>query len=210
MEFITSLIADHAAHAHWIIFFSFILSGFNIPISEDLLIITGALLASNVIPENALKIFLFIFMGAYISDNMVYWIGRLLGPGLSKWKWFSKAFSKKRLEKAQNFFIKRGILALFIGRLIPFGIRNCLFITAGMSKMPFGKFMLGDGFACMFSNAVLFSFSFFLGKNIQQFFNQFKFIIFIAFILLMLIFWYSKKRIKKANMKVIEKKLRDK
>jgi membrane protein DedA with SNARE-associated domain len=79
-----------------------------------------------------------------------------------------------------------------------------------MSKMPCGKFMLGDGFACMFSNAVLFSFSFFLGKNIQHFFNQFKFMIFIGFILLVLIFWYSKKRIKKANMEVIEKKLRDK
>ena len=54
MQSIIDFIFQNAAHAHWIIFASFILAGLNIPISEDILIIISATLASKVVPQNTL------------------------------------------------------------------------------------------------------------------------------------------------------------
>ncbi|NGX44798.1 MAG: hypothetical protein K1060chlam3_00973, partial [Candidatus Anoxychlamydiales bacterium] len=36
------------------------------------------------------------FAGAYISDWMVYWIGRLFGLKLWKIKWFKKTVQKRK------------------------------------------------------------------------------------------------------------------
>lgn len=204
MDFLANFIIDHAAMAHWIVFTSLILAGFNLPISEDLMIIISAILAASVVPENTFKLLAFIFMGAYFSDMIVYWIGRLLGRNLWKWKWFANTVSYKRLDQIQNFYKKRGIFTLLIGRFIPFGVRNCLFLTAGIGKMNFGKFLIGDCLACMLSNSTLFFITYYFGRNIQSaayYLKILNIIIFAVFaITLISIFWYSKKRKKKANI----------
>ena len=92
METLFEFIVSHAAHAHWIVFGALMLAGFNVPISEDLMIIVSALLAATVVPENTEKLFLAVFLGCYLSDWVSYWIGRTLGRRLrvkrtpKKWK----------------------------------------------------------------------------------------------------------------------------
>ena len=41
----------------------------------------------------------------------------------------------------ENYYTKYGVVTLLIGRFIPFGVRNCLFVTAGIGKMRFWKFI---------------------------------------------------------------------
>ena len=41
-----------------------------------------------------------------------------------------------------GFYKKYGALTLVIGRFIPFGVRNAIFLTSGISKMPFAKFFI--------------------------------------------------------------------
>ena len=165
MSDIVNFIFQHAQHAHWIIFGSFILAGFNLPISEDLLIILSAIIAANAVPENTIILFAAVFVGAYMSDWMVYWIGRTLGIKLWKIKWFRRTFPKKKLSKVRLFYKKYGFFTLLIGRFIPFGVRNCLFLTAGMSKMSFTKFMFSDGIACFISNLSLFLLAYYCGQS---------------------------------------------
>ncbi len=199
MDSIINFIFSHAPHAHYIIFGSMILAGFNLPISEDFMIIVSAILASTVIPENAPIIFMWLFLGCYISDWIVYWIGRLLGPKLLEMQWFRKTVSKKRLGQIQRFYRKYGFYTLLIGRFIPFGVRNCLFLTAGMSKMKFSKFVISDGIACFASNLTLFMIVFTLGKNYEAIFPHLKTInifIFVAFLVTIITFicYYKKKK----------------
>ena len=61
--------------------------------------------------------------------------------------------------------MRYGFWTLLVGRFIPFGVRNCLFMTAGMARMPFLKFAVSDGIACFISSTVLFSLGYTLGKN---------------------------------------------
>ena len=188
-------IVEHAHLAHFVIFGLFMLAGCHLPISEDVLVILGGVLASTIVPENSWKIYTAIFLGAYISDFFVYGTGRLLGPSLSSHRFFSKLFKKKRIEKLQAHYEEWGMLTLFFGRFIPFGVRNCLFVTAGMGRMPLLKFAFVDGFACMISTSSLFMLSYFCGKSCSLWVKLANISIFALFLVALFIFiWYKSTR----------------
>jgi len=203
MDSLVELIHQHAHHAHWIVFSMLMLAGLNIPISEDLMIITSGLIAATILPENTLILFTAVFLGSYLSDWVAYWIGRTLGRKMWKFKWFKKTIDPQRLIQTQLFYEKYGFFTLLIGRFIPFGVRNCLFLTAGIGKMHFGKFLISDGIACLLSNSVLFFLTYELGKNYQRllkFIKTFNIAIFAIFIVTLIVFvWY--KVTKKQNQK---------
>jgi len=192
-----AFIFAHAYLAHWVIFGLFMLAGLNLPISEDLLIIAGGILASTIVPENTWKIFLAIFAGAYLSDLFVYFMARYWGPTLLSKPWFAKILKPKRVELLEQHYRKWGILTLFFGRFIPFGVRNCLFATAGMSGMPIAKFVLVDGAACLLSNTALFSLSYFCGKSCSPWVKIFNISIFTIFMIALFTFIWYKARTKR-------------
>src|SRR5262249_11036689 len=137
MDTLFPFIQEHAQYAHWVVFGLLMLAGLNFPISEDLVIIISGVLASTVVPENTWKLFAGVFLGAYLSDWVVYWMGRKWGVKLWNIPWFSRILEPKRLVQIGKYYQKYGVLTLLVGRFIPFGVRNCLFATAGMGKMSF-------------------------------------------------------------------------
>ena len=174
------------------------LAGFNIPISEDLMIIFSAVLAATVIPENTYLLFIAVFLGCYLSGWICYWIGRRFGPKLWNAQWFARAFERKRIDHIQEYYHKYGFWTLMVGRFIPFGVRNCLFLTAGLVKMHFGKFLLSDGIACVLSNTILFTLAFTVGKNYHSLISLlkiFNIFLFGAFVFAIIGYiWYKRKK----------------
>jgi len=197
MDSIIQFIFEHAHQAHWIIFGALMLAGLNVPISEDLMIILSAVLAATVIPENTVSLFLAVFLGCYLSDWVCYWIGRKFGPKLWNIRWFAKTVDRKRLDQIHGYYEKYGFWTLLIGRFIPFGVRNCLFLTAGMGRMNFFKFILSDGIACIASNTTLFTLAYYAGKNYEtllQTIKTFNILLFAAFLVSIIgVIWYKKR-----------------
>lgn len=198
MDSLISWITAHASIAHFAFFGLLMLAGFCVPISEDLVIISAAFIASTIIPENTWPLFIGVFLGSYLSDWEAYAIGRFGGPRLLKNKWFSRHISPVRVDKLSHFYNKYGFWTLLLGRFIPFGVRNALFITAGLGKMPFWRFIIADGIACIISNAALFSLAYWLGNNYTALFGAlkiFNIVLFASAALLATIalFWYKKK-----------------
>lgn len=201
MESLIPFIVENAQYAHWVVFGLLMLAGLNVPISEDFLIIVSGVLASTVVPENAYKLFLGVFLGAYISDWVVYWFGRHFGPRLWRMRWFSSVFHPKRLQQIERYYQKYGILTLLVGRFIPFGVRNCLFATAGMGKMRFGKFLIADGIACLCSNLALFLLAYFCGKNCSHLVKYANIVIFSLFLIALVGFvWYKRNKVANVNL----------
>lgn len=201
MEKILEFIVTYQSIAPWLIFTFLILAGMNIPISIDVMIIITALLAANVIPEKTLILYFTFLFGCYFSAWTAYWIGRLAGHKLKKYKWFNKLFHQDRLDKINAFYKKRCFLTLLIGRFIPFGVRNCLFITAGMSRASFVKFMLYDLIACSIWTSTFFYFFYSIGKNYDEMVKHVKIInigIFSVFTVAVIAsIWYKKTKKKK-------------
>lgn len=202
MESIIQFIFENAVHAHWIVFSLLMLAGLNVPISEDLMIIFSAVIAATLVPENTYKLFLGVFLGCYLSDWVCYWIGRKFGPKLWNYRWFAKTFDRKRIDQITAYYAKYGFLTLLIGRFIPFGVRNGLFLTAGLGKMPFNRFLLSDGIACLLSNTTLFCLAYMVGKNYELLLGRlkmFNIFLFSAFAVALIGFIWYKRRKKQAT-----------
>lgn len=198
MEQLTQIITQHAHNAHWYLFIAILLAGFNIPFSADALILIAAILAATIVPEHTWLLYGCILVGCYLSAMCAYWMGRLLGTYLSGKKFFSRLFPAQRLTKIKQFYEKYGLWTLVFGRFIPFGVRNCIFMSSGMSKLPFGRFILMDALACTLWCSTLFYLFFILGQNFDTLWHdlkRFNLLIFGAFSVTVIGFiWYKRRK----------------
>ena len=195
MEDLLNIIQQNIAYAHWLIFGALILAGFNIPVSEDAMLFISAFLASKH-PELKYQLFAGVFMGAYLSDLICYWLGRKLGPKIWNIRFFSKMVSQKNVSKISSFYDRYGMLTLLLGRFIPFGVRNGLFLTAGFGKMNFFKFALSDLIACTISCTLFFNLYFAFGESVIEYVKKGNVILFSIVLIALAIFYFRKKRTK--------------
>ena len=158
----------HLAMAPLIVFGLLVLAGFFIPVSEDLMILLGALLTARH-PEIMPQVFTAIVLGAYASDVICYSLmGRYLGAKLFRTAFFSRMLSPEKLKQIHGFYERYGIPTLFFGRFIPFGVRNALFFSAGLSKMNVLKFAVTDFVACFLNALLYFSLYYQIGKSVLE------------------------------------------
>ncbi len=190
---ITNILTESVAHnLHFISFGLLILAGFNIPISEDLVFILSASIAAAVYPENTYLIFAGCFLGAYLSDLTAYAIGRHGLPLIQKIGFLKSEKMKERIVSLHIYFKKYGGKTLFFGRFIPFGVRNIMFITAGLVRVNLIKFMVIDFLALSITSTILFATGYKFGENIDlimMYLSKYKIIIFVIFLTVILIFF---------------------
>ncbi len=181
MEAFLDFVQGNIYYAPYAFFGLLFLAGFNIPVSEDLMLLTSAIIAAKN-PHLKYELFAGVFLGAYISDLICYgFMGRYLGQKIFKIKFFSKMISDEKLEKVNGFYAKYGILTLLIGRFIPFGVRNALFLTAGLGKMNAWKFAISDFIACVTSCVFFFWLYFTYGEAVIDVVKKFNIILFTVF-----------------------------
>ncbi|MBO4704724.1 MAG: DedA family protein [Spirochaetaceae bacterium] len=178
MESIITFFSSYFTYWPLVCFFALLLAGLNLPISEDVLIVMSALIAyedhSQLIPN-----YLGLYAGIYGSDIISYWMGRLLGEGVLKFKFITKALSPSKREFLSKKLEKHGFLTFIVVRFIPFGMRNALFMTSGLTKLPFPKFLLFDGIAAIISSMTLYSLVLFIGESAKEGFKIVGIILFI-------------------------------
>lgn len=165
IESMTCWLSMHADQAPLFIFGLLLLTGFSFPISEDVIVVASGVMAAKILPDKCVPIFLAVFFGTIFADFVAYWIGRLVGDRmLCSWIFRSESSMRKR-KLIQKFFLRYGFLTLFVGRLIPFGIRNGIFMSAGALKVPFYTFVFADGISCLVISSALFYLGWIAGEN---------------------------------------------
>jgi membrane-associated protein len=164
MELLIEWLTAHIDLAPYALFALLVLAGFSLPISEDILLLASGMLASTVMPEKTIHLFMATFLGSLASDVIAFILGRSFGASLHTKKWFGQK-AKRRLDSMQSFYKKHGIWALMIGRCIPFGVRNGIFMTAGAAKMRLVTFVVCDAIACFIFSLTLFSLAYSFGSN---------------------------------------------
>ena len=203
MDKIFAFIYCYQALAPIILFGLYLLAGCSVPISIDVLIAMAGYLAATVIPEYTIPLFLASFLGCYLSASLAYWIGRKFGRKLLKIKWVAKHLPPARLEKVHNFYAKHGFLTLLIGRFIPFGVRNAIFVSAGISKASYPKFLLRDLIACSLWSSIFFFLFYKLGINHELVAKHLKVVnisLLVAFGVTVIAFiWYKARKAKKVK-----------
>lgn len=175
IESLIAFVCEHRDYAPFIFFGLILLTGLNIPISEDLMLLAAGAVCS-VCEHGKWAIFGFyvwIYFACWIAAWESYWIGRLLGPKLFNFRWFRHFITPERLDKIKNNIQRFGVFTFILGRFIPGG-RNALFMSTGLIKMSFPLFILRDSVGCALSTATLFSLGYLFGSHLQAIVEVFK------------------------------------
>lgn len=130
------------------VFGALVAAGFGAPIPEELPIATGGVMVGRDWgAEDGLKWWIMLplcILGVVLCDTFLYWVGRKWGRWLIRKPWVQKRLlSPERFEKIEKNFHDYGIRILLIARLLP-GIRTPVFLSAGIVRLPFRKFILAD------------------------------------------------------------------
>lgn len=200
MENIIDLLYQMAPYAHFISFGILMLSGLSLPISEDVVIIVAGSIAATIIPENKVIIFIGCYAGALISDWIPYSLGRFFGPSIFKISLFQKLLPEHKIKKIEKYFEKYHAKTLFLGRFIPFGVRNVLFFTTGLVQTRFIKFLTVDVCALTITSLIQFTIGYTLGENYKEIFpylNRYKIIVISIFFVIIIAFYVRKRYLKK-------------
>ena len=194
VESLLEFIHAHVDQAPYLIFGLLLLAGFGLPVSEDVMLLASALLAFKH-PDQLAPLFTGVFLGAWFSDFICYtFLGRYLGNKVFQIKFFSKLVNQNHIEKVGRFYQKYGVIVLLIGRFIPFGVRNALFFTAGLSKMNAWKFALTDFFACLLSCGTYFYLYYTFGERAVDSVQKSNQVLLFLLPLAMLVCWFYYRR----------------
>ncbi len=155
----------------------------------------GQLLLSGVIIAGS--------TGSLVAAAVLYWMGRKISHD-SIFKFIDHygkyLFIKSNdVKKSLDWFEQYGHRIVFFGRMIP-AARSLISIPAGMSRMPFWKFMTYSGLGTIIWTSFLACVGYYFGNNTElmhQIFSQVGYII-IA-IVITLILWVLYRRQKRKN-----------
>ena len=142
----------------WIIVFMTIESSF-IPFPSEVVMIPAAYMAAA---EGQMSIPMILtcgttgaLFGALINYALAYYLGRPIVYRFANSRFGHMCLiDQEKVEKAEAYFYKHGVISTLIGRLIP-AIRQLISIPAGLSKMSIWKFMIYTCLGAGIWNAVL-------------------------------------------------------
>ena len=142
----------------WIIVFMTIESSF-IPFPSEVVMIPAAYMAAA---EGGMNVGMIItcgtigaLLGALVNYALAYYLGRPIVYRFANSRFGHICLiDQEKVEKAEAFFYKHGVISTLVGRLIP-AIRQLISIPAGLSKMNIWKFMIYTCLGAGIWNAVL-------------------------------------------------------
>ncbi|MBI5527159.1 MAG: DedA family protein [Deltaproteobacteria bacterium] len=142
--------------------------GLGVPMPEDVILVTGGYI-SYLYPNNVnLWTLVAVSMaGVLVGDSIIFMAGRHFGPRVVTLWPFRKVLTPARLSKMEGYFRSYGNKIVFAGRFMA-GIRAPLFMTAGISRHPYWRFLLFDALAAMISVPVWVLSANYFGEEIDR------------------------------------------
>lgn len=129
----------------WIILFMAIESSF-IPFPSEVVMIPAAYMAAETgemsIPMIILCGTIGALLGALVNYALAYYLGRPIVYAFANSRFGHMCLiDAEKVQKAEDYFDRRGALSTLIGRMIP-AIRQLISIPAGLAKMHLAPFMI--------------------------------------------------------------------
>jgi membrane protein DedA with SNARE-associated domain len=146
-----------------------LLEDFGVPVPGETILILGAVYAGT----GRLSIWLvalLAFCAAVVGDNIGFAIGHFGGRALVERFGRYVFLTKERLDKATDFFERRGGWIVIVARFIE-GLRQANGIIAGISGMHWAKFLAFNAIGAALWVAVWTTVGYFAGDNITSIYN---------------------------------------
>ena len=167
VEFLTLENAQEIArqYGYWAIFLGIAIENTGIPIPGETITIVGGFLAGSG-ELNYWGVIVSAIAGAALGDNFGYWIGRKGG-----WQFLLQIgrifrLQEEQLNIAKEKYTRNAAQAVFFGRFVTL-LRIFAGPLAGITQMPYRKFLIYNVGGATVWASVIVSLSFFLGRVVS-------------------------------------------
>jgi membrane protein DedA with SNARE-associated domain len=136
------------------VFLILLATGLGLPIPEELPIAIAAMMARWEVMHwwGAL---LSCLGGVLAGDMLLYTLGRHFGRRILKWPTARRILTPDREKRVMEAYHRHGLKFVVMARLI-MGLRAAAFLTAGLVRVPFPRFLLVDLAAVLVSVPISF------------------------------------------------------
>lgn len=141
--------------------------------------------------ENLALVVLIATLGAFLGDNLDYFLGVKLG-----WVLKNKPLFSKPINLVEPFLKKHGVYAVFIGRFSGWS-RAWVALTCGVTQFSYTKFLAVSFFSALVWTTIWIILGYLLGGNqdlIEKFLSQASILAWVGFTLVLI--YYFKTRIR--------------
>ncbi|MCI7479733.1 DedA family protein [[Pasteurella] aerogenes] len=196
-----ALIGFFTDYGYFAVFFVLVICGFGVPIPEDITLVSGGVISGlgYANPHTMLVVSMF---GVLIGDSTMYWLGRIYGTKILRFRPIRKMLTLKRLKSVREKFDKYGNRVLFSARFLP-GLRAPIYMISGITRrVSFTRFILIDFLAAIISVPIWVYLGYFGASNLDWLHEQIKrgqTVIYVFVALLALFLFWKWKQSKKAK-----------
>ena len=107
-------------------------------------------------------------IGALVNYGLALWLGKPIVYKFANSRLGHMCLlDQQKVEKAEQFFIKYGVTATLVGRLVP-AVRQLISIPAGLAKMNLPKFILFTAVGAGLWNVVLATMGYYLESVVPE------------------------------------------
>ena len=157
-------LVGHFAYAG--IFAALLLSSLGVPLPEEVTVVSAGLLAH----AGAVRWWLALpvcVVGVLSGDIVLYWVGRHWGRRVLGWGLVRRVLSPEREAALETAYQSRGVIIVFTARHV-MGLRAAAFLTAGVARVSFPRFLLADAAAVMLGVPVSFGLAYFFSDQVWR------------------------------------------
>ncbi len=151
------------------IFIVLVLTGSGLPIPEEFPIILAGVLSAPPNPKlDPWLAFMWCLLGAIVGDCVMYVIGYHFGrPVLREHPWFARFITPEREIQIEQKFRQHGLKVFFVARFLV-GIRSPVYLTAGILRVSFRRFLMIDLFCAAMVVGTFFWLAYLFGETIAK------------------------------------------
>ncbi|UXN35666.1 DedA family protein [Avibacterium paragallinarum] len=200
MEFLINFFTDYGYLA---VLFVLIICGFGVPIPEDITLVSGGVISGLGYTNPHIMLIVSMF-GVLLGDSTMYWLGRIYGVKILRFRPIRKILTLKRLQMVRSQFDKYDNRVLFTARFLP-GLRAPIYMVSGITRrVSFIRFVFIDFCAAIISVPIWVYLGHFGASNLEWLHAQIQkgqlvIYLIIASIALFLFWKWKKSRTKKTG-----------
>jgi membrane protein DedA with SNARE-associated domain len=148
------------------IFLALYAAGLGVPLPEEVPVLTAGVLAHEGVVRWWLALPVCL-AGILAGDVTLYWIGHHWGERVLAWRLVRRVLSHEREEGLKAAYRRHGVKIVFTARHV-MGLRAAAFLTAGIARVPFARFLIADTAAALVGVPASFALAFFFTDQLQQ------------------------------------------
>jgi membrane protein DedA with SNARE-associated domain len=141
-----------------------LLGSLGVPIPEEMPIVAAGILSHEGLARWWLALPVCV-LGVLSGDTVLYWAGRRWGERVLGWRVVRRVLTPPRAEWLETAYREHAMKTVAMARHVT-GLRAAAFLTAGIARVPFWKFILADAAAAAVSVPLAFGLAYFFTHQI--------------------------------------------